>query len=250
MWLIEAIDRRGDALFAGDVQLCDRIDLVDWQGPEQHLFHCDYCGGDDLQGGWVVARRTGRQVVWMPVFDKLTVGDDVWLREEYAPPWFMRRHGIPVIAHARLAAAVRGFPRLDALPPLTRREAALALQYESIEMLAALPEPAAVNRPWVISVSEPSHDDTLDLLDDLLRRWSADRRPVVLAERRGAGDVLGRSRLRPRVASARASPRPRAAPFRTRAGRRPRRRRRMISGTRTRCRPGARRPCRSSRPRS
>jgi hypothetical protein len=187
VWVIDEIERRAGGLFVGGEQLCDSVDLVDWRSDAQHLFHCDYCGGDDYSGGWVAARRSGGRVVWLPAFDRLGDGNDDWARDEYAPPWFMRKNGVTIIAHRELAATVPKFPRLDALPPLTRREVALALQFESLELLGSPPGPAVVKRPWVVSVSEPGHDETLDHLDELLRRWSGDRRPVELAE---AGEAI------------------------------------------------------------
>lgn len=201
MWLVSSLELRAPgvvaaeapefstrALVADGLTLCDGIELVRWADPGQHLRHCDYCGGDDWQGDWVMMRRSGERVLLLPAFNLWKTGPGAnaapleYEMDEHAPPAWMAERGIAVIRHTALARLVEGLPAPEALPPFDEREAALALQFESRRLLGRFPQVPAPIRELFVTGSEPSLDEALDELERTLHAMQESRRPVELVE--------------------------------------------------------------------
>jgi hypothetical protein len=88
---------------------------------------CPSCGTARCEpGGWVMPRRFGEAVVWLPAFARLA--DDDW---EFRPPDFVHSLGVPYFDGAtarRLGELVPRF-RVEGLAPITPRDLALLTQW-------------------------------------------------------------------------------------------------------------------------
>jgi len=174
-----AIHAGADELWCGGVRLTDAVQLCDFQGELVHLEHCACCGGDDVSGGWVALRRAGERVFFMPAFSAMAGEPADSSLEEYAAPAYVRSRGIPVFFDGDLRRIVPEMPPVDRIRPLTRRDAALALELEREPLLGRFPGPPQVERGWMIAASEPSLGETLRQLDALLAVWVEDDRSCV-----------------------------------------------------------------------
>lgn len=186
MWPMTQVKRRSsavhagaDELWCGAVRLTDAVQLWAFDGELLHLEHCDHCGGDDVSGDWVALRRAGDRVLWMPAFDAMAAEPRDWSLEEYAPPDYVRARGIPLFIDGDLRPLVPELPPLERVRELTRRDVALALQFESEPLLGRFPAPPRVEHGWMVAASEPSLDETVRELDALLAAWADDDRSAV-----------------------------------------------------------------------
>lgn len=86
---------------------------------------CDHCfHAGCASGGWVVARRYGACVVWIPDFTRTDAG--AWEASMFGPPWTSSGDGCRVFANQAVQAIeqeVSEHPRRDELPMVTTLEA-------------------------------------------------------------------------------------------------------------------------------
>jgi hypothetical protein len=152
--------RSSVALESGGVRLVNSIDLLDLEDPPGEpvqVIICDACGCTRCApGGWVVFRRIGTHVLWIPAWNQIC--EDKWGLDEYAPPQYVESRGAVVFGSdlwKRLRCQIPALPSLMDLPPLATREIIRTLQWCAPgRVLGRFPEKPRLRRESVLAVSD------------------------------------------------------------------------------------------------
>jgi hypothetical protein len=115
-------------LFAGDVQLINAIELVEWDEEEAQFLICEDCGFSHCKpGDWVRVRRSDSLVLILPSLNYVRPE-----REEdtieYSPPGYLRMRGIAYLdrsTYENLTSQHPSLPPFAQIPLLNESEAGL-----------------------------------------------------------------------------------------------------------------------------
>jgi hypothetical protein len=185
MWCIEDLQLRpiafdfqssgqgvhhGRSLYADGTMIVNDIDLADLTSSSCQVIVCDECGTIGCaSGNWVVMRRLGAGVIWIPDFGRMLVGDfEQW---QAAPAGYLRSRGVPLFAGASLARLQSIVPSLsvEAMPRLRVWEAARLLQWEAPgNVLGRFPEAPVLRKEIVLASHPGERTDRCRDLDRLL----------------------------------------------------------------------------------
>lgn len=162
------------AVSAGDVQLCNAVELLEVETGRLQIEVCECCGHRGCaQGGWVALRRCAEFVVWIPAWEAMERGS--WNANEYQPPAYFAVHGSPVFAANAWEELRRLRPVLPAaatLTPLTAREASRLVQLAApLQVLGRYPDPPRLRRDLLLGVVEGDLHAEADALDRCLDAW-------------------------------------------------------------------------------
>lgn len=163
-------------LVADGELIANAVEYVTWSDSLVQVEVCPECGCERCApGGWIAPRFSGELLLWMPAFDAIAqseLGPD-----EFLPPAYVARRGIPCFGSEALAALARQIPGLvseSETRTLTRRELALGLQWTAPLRLLGDPSGApALRREDVLAVSAGDRGDVLDDLERLIHEAMA-----------------------------------------------------------------------------
>lgn len=132
---------------------------------------CDHCFSlGCTSGGWVVARRYGRAIAWIPDFESVDRGD--WEASMYGPPYTSTGDGSRLFLGAAISVVetlVAGHPPAAALPALAMAEAARVLREQAPgHFLGAEAGPYRVRRDLALAADPFELDEVLAALTGLL----------------------------------------------------------------------------------
>ena len=131
---------------------------------------CDYCGYPGCGGGsYATLRRFGKVVLLIPAYEKMEEGD--WEMGEFWPPWYIQKHGVPVIDREKYEKLVCSdhFPQIDEIEPLKLGELAGIICLEApSEVLGRLDKKAKLEKKIVLAVSEPFAENEVDVFNEVL----------------------------------------------------------------------------------
>ena len=169
------------AVTAGDVQLCNAVELLEVEAGRLQVEVCECCGHRGCApGGWVALLRCGEFVVWVPAWEVMERG--LWEANEYQPPANFAVHGSPVFAANAWEELRRLRPEMPAaatLTPLTAREASRLVQLAApLQVLGRYPDPPRLRRDLLLGVVEGDLHAEAGALDRCLDAWSQAEEPV------------------------------------------------------------------------
>lgn len=105
----------GHALRVGNDVVLNAIELLEYEHGCLQALVCEQCGITGCEpGNWTALRRLENSVAIAPAIDFIRDGD--FEPEEYSPPKYMRRNGVPLLDRAnyeRLRIHVPAFRRID-----------------------------------------------------------------------------------------------------------------------------------------
>jgi len=170
------------SLVADGVELVNAIDFLDVPADAAGLVQlttCEECGTPGCNsGGWVVLRRLQSGLVMLPVFEEMVDGG------EFAPPYFLKKCGVPFFtgdALELLGAQLPAFAELPRWTFLDSREAALVLQWEApYGVLERFPAGPRLRDDLVAASTHGKGREALGVLSTLLEKATGARRPVSL----------------------------------------------------------------------
>ena len=206
MWSIDTIDaipveldfsssgqgrRSATAIQAGEIRLVNAIELVDVDPSATQVFVCGDCGIPCCQpGGWVVFRRIGERVAWIPAWDEMAKGG--WAESEYRPPSYVESKGAPVFSASAWEHFRRlhgGCPPCDDLQWLDSREAARLCQWSAPgRVLGQFPLEPRLCRELLLAVTNGELAAEASVVDACLREHFEAVERMALA----SGDVVPR----------------------------------------------------------
>jgi hypothetical protein len=191
MWCIKDLDVRditfdfqpsgqgvhhGRSLHADGTMVVNAIELAELASSSSQVIVCDSCGTIGCaSGNWVVMRRLGFGVVWIPDFERMLVDDFARWRAD--PPEYLQRRGAALFAGSALAQLQSIVPALsvEAVPRLKSWEAARLLQWEAPgNVLGKFPEDPVLRSEIVLAVDPGEVTDRCRELhrDDAERRFA------------------------------------------------------------------------------
>ena len=120
-------------LFAGELQLINAIELVEWDEDECQFLVCEECGITHCKpGDWVRVRRTDSRVVILPSFEYVSSKLEE-NRIEYCPPGYLTERGVAYCdrsTYETLESQHSSFPSFEQIPQLNAREAELLSMWD------------------------------------------------------------------------------------------------------------------------
>lgn len=177
-------------LFSDGIKLTNVLELIEWSAEDTQVLICEGCGFSHCKSGdWVSLRRSGSLVLILPA------GGYVWgnteFKNEYCPPSYLKNHSIAYLdfpTYELLRSRNSSVPAVDAIHPLTLRDAALLFHWNApANVLGDAPE-IRIEHDIVVGSSEGDHRVQLKELETLVRTYYEDRataelRPISSNER-------------------------------------------------------------------
>lgn len=159
-------------LFAGDINLINAIELVDWNEEDSQLLICEACGMPGCKSrDWVSVRRSDSLVLFLPS------SEYVWREKkdetEYCPPAYFRERGIPYLdspTYESLRSKHSSFPTIDQLRPLKLKEATALFQWTAPDQIFGDPPEVNVRPELFVGSSEGDHAEQLKRLETLVKK--------------------------------------------------------------------------------
>lgn len=150
-----------EALFA------NAVELTSWDEDRVQLLVCGQCGIVHCQpGGWVVPRKAGELVAFVPLFEAML--EDEEGRSEYAPPPFVVDRGVvtfPPGLYQSLQRVCEGLPDADDLEALSGEELIRSVQLNAPwRVLGRFPEPVQLRRDAIVAASDGDPQKLTDML--------------------------------------------------------------------------------------
>jgi len=176
------------AIESDGVELCNGIELCDWESDDDRmqLIVCQTCGIPGCETkGWTTFRRAGGYVFWIPLFSELLADDD-WAADNYSPPHYFRKQGIPYFEEAdysRFQVQFPRFPRLGTMPPLKVSEAVRCLQHEAPGRLLGDIYHGKAARPrlsMILAATEGDHEEWSSILSSSFETDCGDSSPATV----------------------------------------------------------------------
>jgi hypothetical protein len=162
----------GQSLHADGTMIVNDISLADLAASRCQVTICDDCGTIGCQSGnWIVMRRVGRALAWIPDFDRMST--DELERTLAAPPLYVQTRGAPLFLDPVLSQLHRVAPGIsvDSLPPMTHSEAVRLLQWEAPgEVLGRFPDTPVLRREVVLAAHPVDADAGCEALNAFLTR--------------------------------------------------------------------------------
>jgi hypothetical protein len=171
------------SVVADGTEIINALDLVDAKQDPMQTIVCEACGYPGCNGGnRVVVRRLGDGILLLPAFDAMAAGS--WELTEYAPPYFVAKHGSAFLADGALATLARRIPVFadpDRWPPLTVRECVCLLQWEApAGIVGAFPDRPRLREAAIAAASHGTGREAFDALEDAIAASWQDARPAKL----------------------------------------------------------------------
>lgn len=159
------------AVRADGVDLFNALEAVEVAPDRTQVEVCDHCLIVGCAScGWVVLRRLGEKVLWIPAWDEMEKGE--WESSMYGPPSITRARGLPLFsprAWGQVRALRPDLPVVDALPPLDSREAARVCQrIAPAHALGDFPDAPRLRRGLLLAVMDGELDAEADAVDRCL----------------------------------------------------------------------------------
>jgi hypothetical protein len=173
-----AVTATGDCLF-------NAIELVDVKPATTQVQVCNCCGIPNCAtGNWVVFRRIGEDVVWLPAWNEMEKGE--FEMSEYSPPLFLRSKGAPVFSAGcweRLRSLQSRLPVANELPQINSRETSRVCQWAAPgKVLGEFPAEPRMNRDLLVAVTNGDLAIEADLVDHCLRYHFENAQPMETVE--------------------------------------------------------------------
>lgn len=165
-------------LWAGNIQLINALELVNWEDDALQFQICERCGivGCASQG-WVELKRSHNLALITPAFTRLEDAP-ANLRDEYLPPSYLYSGAIVLEDYAQLPDR---FPKFETLPLLQSWEAVKLFQLEAPhQILGDFRDQPKFDRDLILVSSEGSFIEQTDELLTLLDRLQNNTQPVQL----------------------------------------------------------------------
>ena len=178
MWYIQECDIRDTVLdtglecfptksvYTGETCLINAAACCDFISEPCQLLVCD-CGiVGCAKGGWVSLRRMGDQVAMIPALASLN-SDGAFELDNLAPPEYLIDHDriwavLSTTVYASITSAIPEFPEMDAIQPLTSREALTIIQMMApLQVLGRYPSMPQLNHNLFLAVTVG--DTTIEL---------------------------------------------------------------------------------------
>ncbi|MCP4507955.1 MAG: FHA domain-containing protein [Fuerstiella sp.] len=170
MWYIQECDIRDTVLetgldcfptksvYTGETCLINAAAYCDFISEPCQLLVCD-CGiVGCAKGGWVSLRRMGDQVAMIPALASLN-SDGAFELDNLAPPEYLIDHDrigavLSTTVYASITSAIPEFPEMDAIQPLTSREALTIIQMMApLQVLGRYPSMPQLNHNLILAVT-------------------------------------------------------------------------------------------------
>lgn len=171
-------------LFAGDVQLINAVELVNWDSDDTQVLICEACGFDHCKpGDWVRVRRSDSMILMLPAFDYVwaEIPED---RVEYSPPKYLRQRGgvayFDRSTYESLLSQNAEFPAFEEIQQLNMREATLLFHWTAPAQVLGAPPEVIVNEEIIVGASEGSPSSYVSVLKDPLNRQYNDTSGALL----------------------------------------------------------------------
>ena len=177
-------------LFADGVELINALELVDWESAETQFLVCEECGHTGCKSGdWVSVRKSDSLVFILPASDY--VWGDKEDKEEYSPPLYLKKHGLPYFdlsTYESLRSRHPSFPPVAGIHPLNLREATLLFHWDAPDQVLGNPPEVHVRGDIVVGASEGNSAEHLRQIENLIEcqyraESLAQLRPISSSER-------------------------------------------------------------------
>lgn len=159
------------ALYFDENQFFNAIELLDFDGEQFQTQTCNCCGfAGCSSGSWVSIRRCDDYVMFIPAIEAM--GEGKWEKEEYSPPYFLRKYGAPALSeflYNELTTLCPNLPSINGMPYLSKTDGLAILQLEAPGyILGNIGDEVQLNREHIIAVSEGNLEDEISVLENLI----------------------------------------------------------------------------------
>ena len=139
---------------------------------------CSCCGCEGCSSGsWVSLRRFGEAYLFVPAIEEMLEGK--WEIDEYGPPYFLRKYGVPAFSEEKyleLKKWVTNLPEPDAVLPMKHLEFVAVLQLEAPgRILGNLGDPVSLNKDMIIAANVGELNDLILAFEQLLQLSQPDK---------------------------------------------------------------------------
>lgn len=159
------------ALYFDENQFFNAIELLEYGDKQFQTETCRCCGYTGCSSGsWVTIRQCDDYVLFIPAIEAM--GEGKWEKEEYSPPYFLRKYGAPALSkptYTELNKVCPILPSMNGIPHLNKADVLALLQLEAPGyILGNIGDAVQLNRERIIAVSDGNLEDEVSIFMNLI----------------------------------------------------------------------------------